>query len=201
MPTLTACRMAGNRGLNPLSNSPANGASGDPDADGKTNVQEYNEGTHPRGFVITYLAEGATGPLFDTRLAIANPSALPALVLTRFQKSNGTTIADYRTIPAMSRATIDVEGLAGLESAEFSTLVEADVQVVVDRTLTWDARGYGSHAERGILARTATEWYFAEGATHSGFALFYLIQNPTDQVATVEVRYLRPPPAAPLTKV
>ena len=47
--------------------------------------------------MITYLAEGATGAFFDTRLAIANPSALPALVLTRFQKSDGTTIRDYRT--------------------------------------------------------------------------------------------------------
>ena len=187
-------------GLNPLSNSPANGASGDPDADGKTNAQEFNEGTHPRGFVITYLAEGATGAFFDTRLAIANPSALPALVLTRFQKSDGTTIRDYRTIPAMSRATIDVKTVAGLEAAEFATLVEADVQVVVDRTLSWNNQGYGSHAERGILTRTATEWYFAEGATHSGFALFYLIQNPNTTDAIVEVRYLRPPPAAALTK-
>ncbi|MBL8143401.1 MAG: DUF11 domain-containing protein [Acidobacteria bacterium] len=187
-------------GLNPLSNTADNGASGDPDTDGKTNAQEFNEGTHPRGFVITFLAEGATGAFFDTRLAIANPTPSPALVLTRFQKTDGTTIRDYRTVPGRSRATIDVETVAGLQAAEFSTLVEADIQVVVDRTLTWDGRGYGSHAERGILTRTATEWYFAEGATHSGFNLFYLIQNPNEQAATVEVRYLRPPPAAVLTR-
>jgi hypothetical protein len=191
----------GKYGLNPLSDDPDNGASGDPDGDGRTNAQEYADDTHPRGFVITFLAEGATGAFFDTQLAIANPSPRPALVLTRFQKTDGTTVRDYRTVAAMTRTTIVVEALAGLASAEFSTLVEADEQVVVDRTLTWDDRGYGSHAERGILTRTATEWFFAEGATHSGFSLFYLIQNPNAQVATVEVRYLRPPPAATLTKI
>ena len=152
-------------GLNPSSGSGVDGPSGNPDGDGRTNLQEQQDGTHPRGFVITYLAEGATGVTFDTRLAVANPTASPALVLTRFQKGDGTTIRDYRVVPPMQRATIDVESLTGLEAAEFSTLVEADVQVVVDRTMTWDPSGYGSHAERGILTRTATTWYFAEGAT------------------------------------
>lgn len=104
---------------------------GDADGDGKTNVQEQQEGTHPRGFVITYLAEGATGAFFDTRLAIANPSTSAALVLTRFQRADGTTIRDYRVVAPLSRATIDAEAIAGLEAAEFSTLVEADVQVTV----------------------------------------------------------------------
>jgi uncharacterized repeat protein (TIGR01451 family) len=186
-------------GLDPFG-GPGSGPADDPDGDGKTNLEELNEGTHPRGFVITFLAEGATGAFFDTRLAIANPTNAPALVLTRFQKADGTTIRDYRVVPAMSRATIDVETIAGLEDAAFSTLVEADVQVVADRTMTWNADGYGSHAERGILTRTATEWYFAEGATHSNFNLFYLIQNPNAQPANVEVTYLLPSPAAPLKK-
>ena len=179
-------------GLNPSSGLGVDGPSGDPDGDGRTNLQEQQDGTHPRGFVITYLAEGATGVTFDTRLAVANPTASPALVLTRFQKGDGTTIRDYRVVPPMQRATIDVESLAGLEAAEFSTLVEADVQVVVDRTMTWDQSGYGSHAERGILTRTATKWYFAEGATFGSFNLFYLIQNPNTQAAQVRVTYLLP---------
>jgi len=189
----------GKYGLDPFG-GPGSGANDDPDGDGKTNLQELQQGTHPRGFVITYLAEGATGQFFDTRLAIANPTHQTALVLTRFQRADGTTIRDYRTIAPMSRATIDVETLPGLEAAEFSTLVEADVQVVADRTMTWDQSGYGSHAERGILTRTATKWYFAEGATFFNFDLFYLIQNPNDQAAQVKVTYLLPAPAAPVVK-
>ena len=185
-------------GLDPFG-GPGSGPNDDPDGDGKTNLQELQEGTHPRGFVITYLAEGATGSFFDTRLAIANPTPQAALVLTRFQRGDGTTIRDYRVVPAMSRTTIDVETVAGLEAAEFSTLVEADVQVVADRTMTWDQNGYGSHAERGILTRTATKWYFAEGATFLNFNLFYLIQNPNDRDAQVRVTYLLPS-GAPLVK-
>ena len=49
--------------------------------------------------------------------------------------------------------------------------------------MTWDrAGGYGSHAETGVLAPAPT-WYLAEGATHSGFNLFYLIQNPSTTAA------------------
>ncbi len=177
-------------GLNGLNNSPAEGAAGDPDGDGRTNAQEQAEGTHPRGFVITYLAEGATGAFFSTRLALANPTAAQALVLTRFQKGDGSTVTDYRVLPPFSRSTIDVETLPGLEAAEFSTLVEADVQVVADRTMSWDESGYGSHAERGILTRSATKWYFAEGATFGPFNLFYLVQNPTTDAAQIKVTYL-----------
>ena len=81
------------------------------------------------------------------------------------------------TLAPLTRATLNPEDVRGLRGAEFSTVVESDVPVVVDRTMTWDARGYGSHAETSIAA-PATTWYLAEGATHSGFNLFYLIQNP-----------------------
>ena len=179
-------------GLDPYASALADGANGDPDSDGQTNAQERVAGTHPRGTVVTFLAEGATNALFHTRVAMANPTTSEAHVLTRFQKADGTVIRDYRTLAPMSRTTIDVETIAGLETAEFSTLIEADVQVVADRTMTWGGGNYGSHAERGILTRNATTWYFAEGATHSGFQLFYLIQNPSDQSASIEVTYLRP---------
>ena len=73
------------------------------------------------------------------------------------------------------------------------------MQVVVDRTMKWDASGYGAHAERGILTRTATTWYLAEGATLGSFDLFYLIQNPNAGEASVEVTYLLPA-GAPVVK-
>ena len=187
-------------GLNINASGASDGAGGDPDGDGRTNLQELQEDTHPRGFVITYLAEGATGAFFRTRLALANPTPTPALVLVRFQKGSGEVVREYFSMLPMSRKTIDVATVPGMAAAEFSTLIEADVQIVADRTMTWDATGYGSHAERGIIARTATTWYFAEGATHSGFALFFLLQNPTDTPATVEVTYLRPSPAPALIK-
>jgi hypothetical protein len=124
-------------------------------------------------------------------------------VLTRFQKSDATTVPRYQVVQPLSRATIDVGSIAGMNPAEFATLVEADVQVVVDRTMTWPvtgaSTGYGAHAERGILTRTATTWYLAEGSTAGNFDLFYLVQNPNDTDAAVEVTYLRPS-GAPIVK-
>jgi hypothetical protein len=183
-------------GLDPLSSD----AGADPDGDGRTNQQEYQQGTHPRGFVITYFAEGATGSFFDTVIAVANPSATRALVLTRFQREDGVVIRKYQVVEAHSRATIVVEQIPGMASAAFSTLIEADVQVVADRTMSWDSTGYGGHAERGTLTRASSTWYLAEGATHGSFDLFYLIQNPGDVATTVEVKFLRPAPKAPVIK-
>jgi len=187
-------------GLDPNNGNGNDGPAGDPDGDGLSNLQEFNQGSHPRGFVITYLAEGATGAFFDTRLAIANPTATRALVLTRFQKDGGAMVPQYTVVQPHSRATIDVETLAGMENTTFSSLIEADVQVVADRTMTWGDGGYGSHAERGILTRTSTQWYLAEGATHGAFDLFYLLQNPGSTPAQVEVTFLRPAPAPPIVR-
>jgi len=51
-----------------------------------------------------------------------------------------------------------------MATAEFSTVIESDQELVADRTMTWDGTGYASHAETSIAA-PATEWYLAEGAT------------------------------------
>ena len=75
----------------------------------------------------------------------------------------------------------------------YSTIVESDVPVVADRTVSWDQTGYGSHAETSIAAPSTT-WFLAEGATHGSFDLFYLIQNPGPTAASVTIRYLRPTP-------
>ena len=51
-------------------------------------------------------------------------------------------------------------------------------------------RGYAAHMETAV-EQPATIWYFAEGATHGAFDLFYLIQNPSSSAAAIRVRYLR----------
>ena len=174
-------------------------ATGDPDGDGATNAQEAAAGTHPMGTATRYLAEGATGSLFQTRLALANPSTAPAHALLRYAKADGSLVTQTVLVPATGRATVDVETVTGMATAEFATTIEADRAIVVDRTLRWSTTGhYGSHAERSVPA-PATTWYLAEGATHSGFDLFYLLQNPSATTANVTVTYLLPA-GAPLTK-
>jgi hypothetical protein len=186
-------------GLDPDSPAGDAGPAGDPDQDGVANLDEHRNGTHPRGFFTRYFAEGTTGSFFDLTFAVANVGSTPANVLLRFLEGDGTASSHYAPVGAMSRHTIEVDALPGLQNAEISTIVESDELIVADRTMTWDGTGYGSHAETSVPG-PATTWYLAEGATHSGFNLFYLIQNPNPQPALVEVTYLRPAPDAPLVR-
>ncbi len=171
----------------------------DADGDGVTNATEFAHGTHPRGLFTRLLAEGATGPFFDTGLSIGNPNPVPATAVLTFQMRDGALLHHSLWMDARWSALIDVESIPGLASAEFSTRVESDVSLVVDRTMTWDARSYGGHAETAG-AEPSLSWYLAEGATHSGFDLFYLLQNPQTQEADVEITYLLPSPGAPLVR-
>jgi len=176
-----------------------NGPAGDPDGDGRTNAQELLAGTHPRGFAQRYLAEGATSAFFETRISVLNPNpTFTARVQLRYQLDNGTVRTDQVTLAPRSRRTM----IPPPESL-FSTVVVSDQAVVCDRTMTWGLDGvrYGSHAESS-LAAPALNWYFAEGATHGGFDLFYLVQNPSDEAAEVDARFLRGPAGAgpPVTR-
>jgi hypothetical protein len=167
----------------------------DPDADGVTSLAEFGRGSHPVGTSVRYLAEGASNSFFSTTIAIANPAAAVVPVVARYQGDNGVTSSSALQIHARGQRSFE----AGLDrAASFSTVVESSQPVVVDRTMTWGG-GYGSHAETAMAA-PATAWFLAEGATHGAFTLFYLLQNPGAAPATVDVTYLRPSPAAPITR-
>jgi uncharacterized protein (DUF1800 family) len=179
-------------GLNRNSAAGADGAAGDPDLDGATNAVELARGTHPRGFYSEWFAEGSTGTFFDQRLALFNADgAASARVLVRFLPTGGTPVATSQVVPPRRRISINPETIAAVADTAFSTVVESDVPLAADRTMSWDVRHYGSHAETGT-PRPSAVWYLAEGATHSGFDLFYLLMNPNPTPASVQVSYLLP---------
>ena len=143
-----------------------------------------------------YLAEGATGPFFATRLSVANPDeANPANVVLTFDSGHGTT----RTLPLSlvpgGTAFVDIATVSGFESSDVSTTIESNRPVVADRMMEWglgpDGHGYGSTLETAAPSASTT-WFLAEGTTVVGFDLYYLLQNPQSTVANVNVRFLLP---------
>ena len=94
-------------GLDPNSAAGTDGASGDPDADGITNAAEQTAGSHPRGTLKRYLAEGVSNGFFSTRFAIANPQVATARVLLTFTDTTGRITRHYIAVPARTRATVE----------------------------------------------------------------------------------------------
>ena len=153
------------------------------------------------GTFTRYFAEGATGEVFDTTIALLNATGSASDVTVRFLKEDGTQTSQTLTMAGLARATVDPEQLAGTAAASFATVIESTQPIIADRRMEWDATHYGSHGETSI-ARPETTWYLAEGATTSAFNLYYLLQNPhATQAAEVEIRYLRPSPLPPIVKV
>jgi len=175
-----------------------NDAAADPDGDGFTNAQELASNTHPTGYFTRFLAEGSTGAFFDDRIALFNPGADVATVVLRFQRDAGAEIQQILAVQPRSRATVNPETIVGLENSAFATVIESNLRVVVDRTMTWDGTGFGSHAETSI-EQPATTWYLAEGSTSGNFDLYYLLQNPNASAAQITITFLRPS-GGPVTK-
>jgi type 1 glutamine amidotransferase len=167
-------------GLALFADSGDNGPNADLDGDGASNAQEFQAGTHPKGLRQRYLAEGATGDFFDTRIALVNtaPNAYVHAQL-RFLREGAAVVTKDVLMEPNSRQTVFVDDEPGMAHASFSTVVDSDNPVVVDRTMTWgQGQAFGSHAESSVPG-PATTWYFAEGSTTGRFDLFYLIQNPS----------------------
>jgi YVTN family beta-propeller protein/autotransporter-associated beta strand protein len=137
-----------------------------------------------------YLAEGATGSFFDTEIAIVNPNNVLAPYKITFLKSDGTTVVWQQLLDPTSRLTFPPKFLAGLESAEFSTVVDsmAGMPLLVERTMWWDSTGYGAHGEKAS-AGPAAEWFFAEGS-QGYFHTYFLLLNPQAVANVAHVTYL-----------
>ncbi len=184
-------------GLNPAD---ASDAAMDKDGDGRTNLQEYLDGTLPIGTVKRYFAEGAANSFFTTRFALFNPNDTAATVMLEYLGSNGSTSGNQLTLDAHAWTNVTLTADSGsVPDNDFSTVIESDQPVIIDRTMKWDSSGYGSHAETAIDAPETT-WYLAEGSTGGAFDLFYLLQNPGETPANVTVNYLRPAPLPPIVK-
>lgn len=187
-------------GLDPTRNDAAE----DPDGDGRTNAQELADRTHPRGFYRQHLPEGADNSFFKTRLSLVNPdAAVTARVMVRLQPEGPPEVGACFPIPPRDSTVLDSSAPTALRAGSsglgisFASLAESDLPLTIERTMTWV--GGGEHVDT-ISDAPSGIWYFAEGATHGGFRVYYMLENPGLDPATVDILFLRGASATPVVK-
>ena len=138
-----------------------------------------------------FLAVGTHDLTFKTRLSLANPTSSPARAMV-YLRRDGDELSHVTPVvlPAFSHVEVDAETILGPRMGTFGIGITANVPIGVRRTMTWNAGG-GGHSELATPTPSA-RWYFADGATHGRFALFYHLLNPGPALAMVSTTYLLP---------
>jgi len=139
-----------------------------------------------------YLAEGYTGGNFDEYVLIQNPGDKAGIANVTFMCSDGENISKSYDLLPRSRFSIPVDKVEGLESREVSTRIEADVDVIAERSMYFDSDGRTGGADAPGVSTLATYWYLAEGYTGGDFDTYVLLMNPHDQATKVHVTFLLP---------
>jgi hypothetical protein len=149
-----------------------------------------------------FIAEGATGPNFDTYVLVANPNPVDTIATVRYLTPEGAYSEAY-PVRANSRLTLFVDAelarIAGRDAigtqVDVSAEVSAPQPIVVERAMYW----FGSfqnwtdaHNSAGVTT-AGTNWALAEGQNGGTlkYKTFVLIANPSNAPATVRMRLLR----------
>ena len=134
-------------------------------------------------------AEGATGTFFDTDLLLANPTTSPVAATLTYLTETGRVVTQGLTLGAQSRTTVSADANTQLGGTAFSSTVTSHlgVPIAVERTMRWDATGYGMHTEKAADA-LARDWFFAEGA-QGFYDTFYLLTNPSPAANVATIRF------------
>jgi Ca2+-binding RTX toxin-like protein len=148
------------------------------------------------GSTSWFLAEGATGPFFETFVLVGNPNPVPANVTFTFLTDAGVTVTRTKTIPANGRLTVDIEGESpALGNAAVATTVTADQPVVAERAMYWPgppSTWAEAHNSFGATA-VSVKWGLAEGRVgmDHNFQTYILLANPGTTAADVRITFLR----------
>jgi len=152
-----------------------------------------------------FLAEGATGPFFETFILLANPGSTDANVSVVFLPSVGVPMYKMKTVPAHGRLTLNIEGEdPSLANAAVATQVVSSQPILVERSQYWPDPApswYEAHNSFGVSA-IGEHWGFAEGRVggSNNAQTYILIANPGRDPAHVHLRFLREGGLSPISK-
>lgn len=149
-----------------------------------------------------FIAEGATGPNFDTYVLVANPGNADTIATVRYLTPEGAYSETY-LVRANSRLTLFVDAelarISGRDAVGTQVDVSAEVSspqpIVVERAMYWFGAFQNwtdAHNSAGVTT-TGTNWALAEGQNGGAlnYKTFVLIANPSSTAATVRMRLLR----------
>ncbi len=137
-----------------------------------------------------YFAEGYTGTNFQEYLCLGNPGTTPISARVTYLFPDGTSQSAYYSVPASSRATVDVNAAVG-PNREVSMLVTSkDYGLIAERPMyfSYGPGWTGGHDAVGAES-TSTAWYFAEGYTGPGFDEWICVMNPGGSPAHLRFRF------------
>lgn len=153
-----------------------------------------------------FLAEGSSAWGFETWLLIQNPNDRDAVCQVTYMPEGSEARTFTKTVPAFSRRTYNMADDMGAVDA--SIKVTCEMPVIPERSMyryarregncsigtTLPAQGYYTAMSGKGLSH---DCYLAEGSSRWGFTTYLLVQNPNDDVATVDVTYLLEDSAEP----
>jgi hypothetical protein len=139
--------------------------------------------------LVYQFAEGATGTFFDTDLLLANPTTAQLPVTITYLTETARVVTQSIQLGAESRVTVSADANTQLGDTAFSATVTSPlgIPIAVERTMRWDATGYGMHTEKAATA-LARNWFFAEGA-QGFYDTFFLLTNPGPAGNFANVRF------------
>jgi uncharacterized protein YkwD len=138
-----------------------------------------------------FFAEGYTGDTFDTWVLLQNPNEGTATVTLSFMKPDGSVVSQQVSVQGRRRQSVHVDTVPGLEATDVSTRVDSDLPIIAERSMYFSYQGRkGGHATMGASS-PEKQWYLAEGYTGGEFDEYVLLLNPGDEVASVDVVFMR----------
>lgn len=131
------------------------------------------------------LAEGYSGPGFDTWILVANPNSVPVEVTATYLTDNGSSVTESFEMPGNSRHTTLAGSLPGVAGTSHATHIEASLPVAAERAEYFGYGGIDGGSSAQGTPEPGTDWYLAEGYAGPGFDTWILLSNPASSTADI----------------